>query len=130
MSRRFDDSKSAVVRRFFVDKVVDDVAAGGDIVVGTIAGAGLKDSFTGSAYVILELESLTSQSFPQFSKSVVSPCGLFILFATSWLRMYSKSSAQNPPLPGSSAGLGTFLKHLFRDRLCLIEFCQAASADL
>lgn len=25
--------------------------------------------------------------------------------------------------PGSSLGRGTFLKHLFSDRLCLIEFC-------
>lgn len=26
--------------------------------------------------------------------------------------------------PGSSFGLGTFRKHLFSERLCLIEFCE------
>lgn len=36
----------------------------------------------------------------------------------------SKSNFQNPPLPGSSFDLATFTKHLFRLRLCRIEFCN------
>jgi hypothetical protein len=35
----------------------------------------------------------------------------------------SISNRQKPPLPGSSLERGTFTKHLFRDRLCRIEFC-------
>lgn len=34
----------------------------------------------------------------------------------------SRSNFQNPPFPGSSFDLATFTKHLFRDRLCRIEF--------
>ena len=32
------------------------------------------------------------------------------------------SRIQNPPLPGSSLVLSTLVKHLFRERLCRIEF--------
>lgn len=35
----------------------------------------------------------------------------------------STSNRQKPPLPGSSFERGTFTKHLFKDRLCRIEFC-------
>jgi hypothetical protein len=35
----------------------------------------------------------------------------------------SISNRQKPPLPGSSLERGTFTKHLFKDRLCRIEFC-------
>jgi hypothetical protein len=35
----------------------------------------------------------------------------------------SMSNCQKPPFPGSFLERGTFTKHLFRDRLCRIEFC-------
>ena len=48
--------------------------------------------------------------------------------------LYSSSRVQKPPLPGSSFWRAIFLKHLFSERLCLIEFlnvtCQFGSAFL
>ncbi len=49
-------------------------------------------------------------------------------FFFSWLssNVLSKagSSRQKPPLPGSSFDRGILMKHLFRERLCRIEFCK------
>ncbi len=36
---------------------------------------------------------------------------------------YCGSKTQNPPLPGSSFVRLIFLKHLFKDKLCRMEFC-------
>lgn len=58
-----------------------------------------------------------------FDRSLLSNCFL-----------NSSSSVQKPPLPGSSFCRAIFLKHLFNDKLCLIEFlnvtCQFGSAFL
>lgn len=36
----------------------------------------------------------------------------------------SRSNFQKPPLPGSSLDRASFTKHLFRDKLCRMEFCN------
>ena len=52
--------------------------------------------------------------------------GLFFLkIPSTRLSAYSGSRHQNPPLPGSSLDLGTFRKHLFKERLWRMEFCNA-----
>lgn len=71
------------------------------------------------------------------SSSFVSCCSSFALIRCGWLRcgdgvvlmnvpflnfaLYSGSTIQYPPLPRPS-DRGTFLKHLFSDKLCLIVF--------
>ena len=92
----------------------------------------------GVAGVLHEFESLSSSSRPSdrmrltsgASDAAAVATGL-LLDARRFLKMplmnmssYSGLMRQKPPLPGSSLRRGTFWKHLFRDKLWRIEFCQ------
>ena len=58
----------------------------------------------------------------RFRRLVTLTIPLFLLRRPS--SSLSRSSFQNPPFPGSSLERGTLTKHLLRDRLCRIEFCN------
>jgi len=50
------------------------------------------------------------------------PSRFFLSRLSSSVLSKAASSLQNPPLPGSSLERAILMKHLFNDRLCLIEF--------
>jgi hypothetical protein len=70
--------------------------------------------------VAFGLKSLRARLMPELRLAwcIMACCCL----ARACWAMYSSSRHQKPPFPGSSAGRGIFLKHLFSDRLCRIEF--------
>ena len=93
---------------------------------------------TGVAGMLAEFESLSSSSTPSErmrltsgASDVVAVVTGLLLEARRFLKIplmnmssYSGLMRQKPPLPGSSLRRGTFWKHLFRDKLWRIEFCQ------
>lgn len=128
--------------------------SGGGITGSTITLAPMlvSDSIPSIGWMVLRLKS-GKWSVTAWSMSLVSPskstCGIFDTATQSSLRVvacfasaklffflcglfdirlvpskWAKSSFQNPPLPGSCLDRATLTNALFRDRLCLMEFCK------
>ena len=92
---------------------------GSDFTATYVGEAGTdKVGERGSVLIISDLMRASDKFLDRSSSSASSSseAGSFI---------YCGSRVQKPPLPGSSFVLMIFLKHLFNDKLCLIEFCNA-----
>lgn len=99
----------------------------------TLGSLSDEGSFVGLVVILLGISWTIAGLSSCWVKLMLAESGLDLFDSVS---CFSKSGSrvQKPPFPGSSFCRAIFLKHLFNDRLCRIEFlnviCQLGSAFL
>ncbi len=90
----------------------------------------LLPSFVVLLFVLIPLPVLFVVTIVELDLSKLLAVALFVIVVDSFSCFSnSGSSVQKPPLPGSSFWRAIFLKHLFSDKLCRIEFLKVICHD-